>query len=125
MHVYNKQIVTAFVMNANTNSDPYNLQQIYGFSIQAVYTGTPTGTIKLQASCDPATSYNSTTNVTGSNKPTNWTDIANSSQSLSAAGSYIWNIPDAMYSWVRLVYTDGSSGSSTAVLNATINAKAP
>lgn len=124
MRVSNKQIIAAQVMNTNFNSAPYDMQQVYGCAIQAYWTGTPTGTLKLQASCDPATSYNSG-NAAGSNVVTNWTDIAGSSQVVSAAGNFIWNNFDIMYTWIRLVYTDGSSGASTAVLNATISTKAP
>lgn len=119
MKVYNVKIVTSAVMNTTINSTPYNVQQIYGFAIQAVFTGTPTGTLKLQASCDPATNY------LPANTVTNWTDIASSSTVISAAGNFMWNTPDAMYNWVRLVYTDTSGGTSTAVLNAVINAKGP
>lgn len=120
MNVYNKQIVANAVMNATITSSYYNVQQIFGVAIQAHYTGTPTGTFKLQASSDPATSYNN-----GSNVPANWTDIAGSSQAVSAAGDFMWNVFDQMYNWIRLVYTDGSGGTSTAVLNVTINAKGP
>jgi hypothetical protein len=107
-------------MNTTINSSPYNVQQIYGVAIQAVFTGTPTGTFKIQASADPATGYDPT-----DNPPSNWTDIAGSSYSVTAAGNYMWNIFDIMYNWIRLVYTDTSGGTSTAVLNTTINAKAP
>jgi len=120
MQVYNNSIVSAQVMDTNITSSPYNVQQIYGVAIQAVWTGTPTGTFKLQASSDPATAF------TGSQgAPTNWTDVANSSYAVSAAGSYMWNVFDIMYNWIRVVYTDSSGGTSTAVLNVRINAKGP
>lgn len=106
------------VMNANINSPASALENIFGYAIQAVYTGTPTGSLKLQISCDPI--QNATPNPT---LPTNWVDLINSSVNVSAAGAYIWNIPDVNYTWVRVVYTDGSSGASTAVLNVIINAK--
>lgn len=124
MKVTNKQIITSAVMNATINSPATDVQQIYGVAIQAEFTATPTGTLKLQASCDPATSYNSG-NGTGANPVTNWTDVANSSYAVSASGNYMWNVVDIMYNWIRVVYTDGSGGTSTAVLNVTINAKAP
>jgi hypothetical protein len=120
MHVYNKKIVTDAVMNATITSDAYNVQQLFGCAIQAVFTGTPTGTFKLQASADPATPYGEPIVV-----PTHWTDIINSSYSVTAAGDYMWNVFDIMYNWIRLVYTDGSGGSSTAVLNVQINTKGP
>lgn len=124
MHVYNNVMVANVVMNATITSPAFIMKELYGFAIQAVYTGTPTGTLKLQASADPATSINPGNSV-GANVITNWTDIANTSTALSAAGNTLYNVPDVMYNWVRLVYTDGSGGTSTAVLSARFNAKGP
>jgi hypothetical protein len=120
MKVYNVQIVTNAVMNTQINSAAYNVAQMYGFAIQAVFTGTPTGTFKLQSSSDPATSYEDLNNI-----PVNWSDIISSPYSVTASGSYMWNVFDAMFTWVRLVYTDTSGGTSAAVLNVRINAKGP
>lgn len=120
MRVYNTPIIEAAVMDENLTSAAYNVQQLYGVAIQAVWTGTPAGTFKLQASADPATAY-----IESQNTPTNWTDIANSSYAVSGAGSYMWNVFDIMYNYIRVVYTDGSSGTSTAVLTVVINAKGP
>lgn len=117
-------MITNAVMNTTITSPGFNVQQIYGVAIQAVFTGTPTGTFKLQGSADPATSYNPTFGV-GQNNPQNWVDIANSSYSVSSSGNYMWNVFDIMYNYIRLVYTDSSGGTSTAVLNVTINAKGP
>ncbi len=124
MHVYNVKIISAAVMNTTINSSAYNVQQLFGAAIQAVFTSTPTGTFKLQGSADPATSPNPG-NGTGANPVTNWSDLDSTSYSVTAAGNFMWNITDIMYNWIRLVYTDTSSGASTAILNATINAKGP
>jgi hypothetical protein len=121
MHVYNKKIVTNAVMNTTVISDPYNVQQLYGVAIQVSYTGTPTGTFKLQASADPATAYASPSSDT----PLVWSDIINSPYSVTAAGDYMWNVFEIMYNYIRVVYTDTSGGTSTAVLNARINTKGP
>lgn len=119
MLVTNKQILSNVVMNTTINSAALNLLQVYGYAIQVTFTGTPTGTFKLQASCDPSS------NLNPSQIPSNWTDIADSSFAVTAAGNYMWNIFEVMYNWVRLVYTDGSGGSSTAILTlATYNSKA-
>lgn len=119
MKVYNKPILTSIVLSANRVSAAFQVWEMYGFSIQAVYTGTPTGTFKLQGSADPISKN------TGSptQAPTNWTDIAGSSVAVTAAGDYMWNVSDAMYNFVRIVYTDGSSGSSSAVVSAVFNGK--
>lgn len=118
MRITNKQIESAASMGANITSEAVPLNQIYTFAIQAVYTATPTGTLKLQASCDPYINTMPTAEL-----PTNWTDIANSSISITAAGNYMWNVSDIGYNWVRLVYTDGSGGTSTAALTVTFNGK--
>jgi len=111
------------VMNTTINSNPIPLQDTYIFSIQIVFTGTPTGSFKLQESCDPVSLATATGLQTG--LPTRWTDIANSSFTVSAAGNVGWNFQFPGYNWVRIVYTDSSSGSSTAVITSTtFNGKA-
>lgn len=114
MKHYNIPLATNIVLNTNLNSSNMQLLQIYGYAVQIMVTGTPNGTFKLQASCDP---FNNQDLVT------NWTDVANSSYTMSAAGTYMWNVTDVMYNWMRLVYTDASGGTSTAILNATLNTK--
>lgn len=121
MNVANEQIITNVVMNANRVSAAIPVVNIYGYAIQATYTGTPTGTFKLQASADKFDYANPTQPPV----PTHWTDISGSSQAVSAAGDFMWNVTGCFYTYVRLVYTDGSSGASTAVLNARINIKGP
>jgi len=114
MRVNNNNLVSAQILNATFNSAPQQLNQIFGYYIQLVITGTPTGTFTLQSSGDANS---------GDVFPTNWAAVASSSQAVSGAGVYSYNVSDVQYNWVRLVYTDGSSGTSTAVLNATINTK--
>lgn len=120
MKVYNKpSFITGIVLNANYTSSALQLWEMFGYSIQAVITGTPTGTFKLQGSADPV----STAIMNPAVVPVHWTDIDDSSVVISAAGSILWSISDAMYNWVRVVYTDGSSGISTATMVATFNGK--
>lgn len=113
------------VMNANLTSSAQQLQNAIGFAIQVVFTGTPTGTFKLQASADPADAANATGKFTAIlTKPNNWTDITDSSQAVSAAGDITWNYTSPNYNWVRVIYTDGSSGTSPAVIvSCTFNGK--
>lgn len=119
MKVYNKPVFTSIVLSANRTSAAFQVWEMFGYAIQAVYTGTPTGTFKLQVSNDPISQ-----NVgSPTQAPTNWTDLLGSSVSVTAAGDYMWNVTDVMYNFVRLVYTDASSGASTAVVNAIINGK--
>ena len=123
----NKQMLAATtVLNANINGPAMQLENSYGYSIQLVITGTPTGTFKLQGSCDPVPAPSQMFGANGvvTYTPTNWTDIANTSDAVSAAGSLLYNLEGTFYNYVRVVYTDGSSGSSTAVLTvSTFNSK--
>lgn len=107
------------VLNANINGQAMQLLASFSYSIQIVFTGTPTGTFKLQASADAYP--NPVPNVTW---PVHWSDVADSSFAVSAAGNVMWTVEFPGYNWVRVVYTDGSSGSSTAIItSATFNAK--
>jgi hypothetical protein len=128
MLIYNKQniIPASTVLNTNVNSTAMQLENMLGYAIQVVIAGTPTGTLKLQMSCDPVTKQNLIVGTNGliTYVVANWSDIANSSMAVSSAGTTGWEIPDAYYNFVRVVYTDGSGGSSTATISsATFNSK--
>ena len=105
-------IPASTVLNTTVNSAAIPLYQIFGYAIQIVFTGTPTGSFKLQASCDSVPQVV----ASGIFIPTNWTDISGSSQAVSVSGNIIWNAEDTFYNYVRVVYTDGSSGASTAIV---------
>lgn len=101
------------------NSAAIPVDQLWGFAIQAAWTGTPTGTIKLQASCDAPDRTNQTSS--GSATVANWTDIADSSYAIAGAeGTYMWNVTSASYRFVRVVYTNASGD---GVLDVTMCAK--
>lgn len=118
MKFYNNQFITSQPMNVTSESLPQQLQTSFGYSIQAEYTGTTiSGILKLQASDDPNPAINA------SELPVNWSDIADSSFVLSASGTTMWNVGQANYSWVRVVYTDSSGGTSDGLLTARITAK--
>lgn len=128
MRSFNKALDSVGVLNANRFSEPIPLKSIFGFSMSATITGTPTGTIKLQASNDADT--NETQYNTSLLKPpavlpgsTSWVDIEDSDFAVSAAGTTFWNVSDVNYAWVRVAYVDGSSGASTATAVIRINAK--
>lgn len=93
---------------AAINSDPIDLKQALGCSIQSVWTGTPTGTLKIQTSDD-------------GDAAVTWTDYTGSSQSTAgAAGDFRYGISAEFARWVRLVYTNASS---TGTLNVTASIK--
>lgn len=117
MQVYNYRIATNQPLDDDFNSTYVQLKEMYLYSINAIVTGTPTGTIKLQASNDPITS------MTPIVAPSNWVDIADSSFNLTAEGQTMWNVNFCGYNFVRVVYIDGSGGSSTATMDIIFNGK--
>ena len=99
------------VMNATIDSIALGVPQMFGAAVQIEFTGTPTGSFKLQASSDPYVA-----NPTALQAPSNWTDVADSTFTVSAAGNVMWNVSDIQYNWLRVVYSDTSSGMSTAII---------
>lgn len=105
------------VMNTTINSTAIQVYNSFVYYIRVAFTGTPTGVFKLQTSGEPAFS-----GKPGEPGSSSWTDVsATGSQfTVSAAGDVAWNAPYPGYNWVRVVYTDTSSGSSTAVISYSI-----
>jgi len=125
MRTFNKTLATAVPLNANYNSPYIQLKNIYTYSMAAIITGTPTGTLQIQASNDPETNdtqYNST-GLPPSVAPTNWVTIANSTFSVASAGETMWNVNAVGYNYVRVQYIDASGGSSTATMTIIFNGK--
>lgn len=83
-------------LTASLTSDVCDVRTEVVYSVQASWSGTPTGTLKLQLSNDATT----------------WTD-GPSPQTLSgAAGSYLWDTVQTGVGYVRLAYTF-TSGTGT------------
>lgn len=125
MRTFNKQIVAAQALNASFNSAYTPLKGIYTYAMAFIVTGTPTGSVKLQASNDPETN-DTQTNATGlppAVGPTNWADITDSNFTLTASGETMWNVNAVGYNYVRVVYTDTSGGTSTATAKIIVNGK--
>lgn len=98
MRVAPVRLLTAGDMSANVESAVQNLNQDFGFAMQAVYVGAPVGTIKLQASVNGV----------------DYGDVANSSFAVSAAGTSIWNV-QSEYLWIKVVYVATSGSGSLDV----------
>lgn len=98
----------------NQNLPPVWLGHIANYAIQLVFTGTPGGNFKLQASNDPGR-IDAAAPSTQDDGIINWTDIADSAQTISAAGDHMWTVENAGYTWVRVVWT-ATGGSSTPTL---------
>ncbi len=120
MRTVNKTLATATALNANSNGTVQPLKNIYVYSISCIITGTPTGSIKLQASNDPETNDTTGTPLPA---PSNFADIANSSVNVTTSGVTFYNVDGIGYNYVRVVYTDTSSGASTATMKIIFNGK--
>lgn len=121
MKTGNGSIIAApLTLTSTVNSEAVLLQNVIDYAIQIVYTGTPTGSFKLQASNDDGQPLKGVSPVTLGSSVVNWTDVPSSSVAVSgAAGSSMWNIQDAGYRWVRVVYvfTSGTGSLTIARVN--------
>lgn len=90
---------------ADAASDPVSIESMPQYAVQLVFTGTPTGTFSLQGSNDGGQFDGQT--LTG---VSNWTTI--STQAVAAAGNHMWNVANAGYRWVRVIYTATSGTGS-------------
>ena len=102
---------------ATVVSNGVDMNQMFGGSVQAVFTGSPVGTFTIEISNDvqvvPAGGgANLASGVT------TWTTYTGSSQAISAAGDYCWILADSNYRFLRLKYTKTSgTGSVTATFS--------
>lgn len=109
MRVLHEILLATSDASINETSLPGLLAHAWGYSIQAIFTGSPVGAIKLQGSSDPVPDAN----FAAANYPVvNWTDIANSSTSVTGSGTVAYDVVKSAYNWVRVVYT-ASSGTGT------------
>ena len=105
-------IIDSEPTSASIESEAVLLDQIYGYAMQCEFTGTPSGTLKLQASCEIIRN--------GDTGPTIWTDVDGSSTAISASGTVLYNADAQFYKYVRIVY---SRLSGTGTLKVTYNSK--
>lgn len=99
---------------ASITTSAINVNFRIGFSIGLVFTGSPVGTFKLQASNDQTETASSVASDT-------WADITGSTVNVTAANTIVWNHADMYSRWVRIVWTK-TSGTGT-ITKATLNDK--
>lgn len=104
MKFANEKILVDADMSADFVSAPILIDQIFGYSFQAFFDDAPDGSFKLQASND---------DVPLPAMVENWSDVASSTITVSASGDAMWNVTNAFYKWVRIVWTF-SSGTGLA-----------
>lgn len=98
--------------SVSTNGEAVLLDQIYGYAVQAKFTGAPSGTLKIQGSCQQL--------INGEQAPTEWTDIVSTISVSSAATLPLVNSDAQYYKYMRVVWT-ATGGSGT--LKVTYNGK--
>lgn len=120
MSFYRQNVVTACDMStASCASYGEKVDTFSNLSFQAVITGSPVGTLKLQISDDvvpPSLGPDQSLNVV------NWSDYTGSSSSVSGAENFTYNLLESGYGWIRLVYTKTSG---TGTMNVSFRAKSP
>ena len=118
MRFDNTLVVNAADASVTVTSSAITLENIFGYAIQVVFTGSPVGSLKLQASCDQGSNpINASAIGAGI---TNWNDIAGTTVAISSAGLTLYNMDAQYYKWVRIVYTPDSG---TGTVSARINSK--
>jgi hypothetical protein len=106
MKFANEKVLTDEDMSADFVSDPILIDQIFGYSFQAIFSGSPDGSFKLQASND---------DVSRPQNVSNWTDIAGTALVITVDGDAMWNVTNAFYKWVRISWTVLSGTGSCSV----------
>lgn len=122
MRIGNSDLTINADLSANRQSDPIWLGHICNYSIQLVFTGTPDGVFKLQLSNDlgrPEAAKEENRDF----EIVNWTDIGGSSQIISAAGDLAYQVENAGYRWVRVVWEANTPGTTPVLTVARINIK--
>lgn len=95
---------------ASYNSAAIHLERLHGYCIIMNVTGTPSGTVKLQASNN---AFNGNVNNDEDLVNAVWVDIPGSSKGLTGAATQIlYNAADAFYNSLRIVYTATSGAGS-------------
>lgn len=113
MRVGNFPIFTAGNMSTTLTSAPFSVYQVFGWSAQFVFTGSPTGSLTVNVSNDPYSTAGG-----GVTPPSNWSLLASSTEAISSAGNLIYNVDLAFYNWVQFVYTpSGGTGSLSGRMN--------
>lgn len=107
---------------ATAYSKPVNLNGIWTYTVQVVLSGatTPVASLALQGSCDSLDDPNSNavrTGVEGVPLASGmvWAEIDGSAVAVAANGTFVWNVADAGYEWVRVVYTYTSGTGGTLI----------
>lgn len=112
--------LTALTLDTSANSEAFYIGHMALFAAQMVVTGAaPTGTFKVQVSCD-AGAPNATTKTQQTLAVTNWFDVPSATSAITTTGTYGINVVDSGACWARVVWTSTSGTGSAAIR---VNAK--
>lgn len=120
MRVHNEDLLDdsgSMSLATSANLKPVWIGHTPWYSVQLVFTGVPAGSFKLQGSNDVG-HINSASDTMQSTGVTNWTDLNITSGAIAAAGTYMFNVPDASYSWFRVVWTATGAGTTPVLSSA-------
>lgn len=105
------KIINAVSMAADIESEAVLLDQIFGYAAQCRWTGSPSGTLKLQASCQI---------IHSGETITDWDDVSGASvtvESVSTNGT-LFNADAQFYKYFRVIFDrTGGTGSLTVTYN--------
>jgi hypothetical protein len=93
-------------MAANITSPSIHIRDVSAATLQANWTGTPSGSLILQISNDELV----------------WTDYSGSTALVSGPGNFAWNMLSAPFPFVRINYLFAGG---TGLLNLTLSGKGP
>lgn len=96
-------------LNVSWESPAISLEHIYGYSVQATWTGSPNGTLKLQGSNQPVSNDQS-------GSITKWEDIPLATIDISTATSIMFNVRQEFYRFFRVVLVSGGTGGTMTYL---------
>ena len=108
----NYSVMSGGNMSGSLTSSPISLSQNTMVSIQAVFTGTPVGTLVLMVSDDPGI-INSDGTVSGL---LNWSTYNGSSAVVNAPGNQSWDVWSTGARWMEVVYTPTSGSGTMSVM---------
>jgi len=99
MDTLGKRLLVDGDMSGNLTSEVLALDNMMHYSVHAIWTGAPNGTLFIDISGELG-------------EPTNWAQLA--TVAVAGAGQQIWMDRNAPYKWVRLRYVNaGGTGTLT------------